>query len=372
MALGRGAVEAVVVTPTFWAGRRVLVTGHTGFKGGWLAHWLRRLDARVAGLALAPPEGPSLFAAAAIGAGLTHVIGDLRDGALVRAVMQDFAPEIVFHLAAQPLVRASFLRPEETYATNVMGTLNVLEAVRATPAVRAVVNITTDKCYENREWLWAYRENDPLGGFDPYSSSKACVEILSASYRQSFFTERVRLATGRAGNVIGGGDWGVDRLVPDVMRAFTAGQPVTLRNPDSVRPWQHVLDALFGYLLLAERLMGPDGQRFAQAYNFGPAVASEVTVGGLVARLMAVWGPDARCIIDRPQDPPHEATLLKLDSTRARTELGWIPRWDIDQALEATAQWYRASAHGGANLRDLMDAQIDAHQAAVGAGRPHA
>lgn len=356
-------MEGLVVDPAFWAGKRVFVTGHTGFKGAWLAHWLKTLGAEVTGYALAPPTEPNLFTAADIVAGIKHVVGDLRDAGTLKTSLTEARPEIVLHLAAQPLVRYSYEAPEETFAINVMGSLNLLEAIRACDSVTAVVGVTTDKCYENREWHWGYRENEPLGGHDPYSASKACTEILLACYRRSFLSDRLSLASARAGNVIGGGDWGVDRLVPDMMRSFAAREEVLIRNPSAIRPWQHVLDALSGYLCLAEKLAGPEGRCFAQAWNFGPGTDSEVTVADLARRLQGLWGAGARLQLADRKSGPHEATFLKLDSAKARAELGWAPRWGVDQALQATAEWYRAHAAGAGDLTDLMTAQIAAHQA---------
>ncbi|MFQ5750772.1 MAG: CDP-glucose 4,6-dehydratase [bacterium] len=362
MAVGRGTLESLVVDPAFWAGKRVFLTGHTGFKGGWLAHWLKSMGAVITGYALEAPTNPALFSVATIDEGLTHIIADLRDGDTLNKAVAEAQPEIVFHLAAQPLVRRSYEAPEETFAVNVMGTLNLFEAVRAVGGVKALVNVTSDKCYENREWIWAYREDEPLGGFDPYSASKTCAEILTASYRRAFFEGLVPIATARAGNVIGGGDWGTDRLVPDIMRGFTAKQPVCIRNPEAIRPWQHVLDALSGYLGLAQHLAGPDGERFAQAWNFGPDRNSELSVAEIVRELALLWGEGARYEMASRKNGPHEATFLKLDSTKARLQLGWIPRWGLDDALHATVEWYRAHADQSADLTSLMDVQIARHQ----------
>jgi CDP-glucose 4,6-dehydratase len=357
-------MEGLVVDPAFWSGKRVFVTGHTGFKGGWLAHWLKAMGAQVTGYALAPPTTPNLFTAARIADGMTHVIGDLRDGETLKARLIEARPQIVLHLAAQPLVRYSYETPEETFAVNVMGSLNLLEAVRASAGVTAVVGVTSDKCYENREWQWGYRENEPLGGYDPYSASKACTEILLACYRRSFLAERLSLASARAGNVIGGGDWGDERLVPDIMRGFSAGEAVVIRNPHAIRPWQHVLDALAGYLCLAQKLAGPEGPRFAEAWNFGPGSESEITVGELACRLQGLWGPGTRLELAEHKSGPHEANFLKLDSAKARGQLGWSPRWDLGQALQATVDWYRAHAAGAGELGTLMSEQIAGHQAA--------
>lgn len=344
----------------FWAGRRVLVTGHTGFKGGWLCLWLQQLGAEVHGLALDPPTTPNLFEAARVAQGLAgdHRV-DLRDATAVLRTLQTCRPELVLHLAAQPLVRASYADPAGTYATNVMGTLHLLEAVRQTPGVRAVLNVTTDKCYENREWPWGYRENEAMGGHDPYSSSKACSELLSAAYRRSFLAEGgVALATARAGNVIGGGDWAADRLVPDLLRAFESGQPALIRRPQAVRPWQHVIEPLSGYLLLAQALL-QQGQTVAEGWNFGPEDRDARPVGWIVEQLATLWGPDARWTL-QPDGHPHEAHTLKLDISKAREGLNWRPRWGLQQALQRTVEWHKAWL-GGADVRALCLQQIENH-----------
>ena len=348
----------------FWAGKRVLLTGHTGFKGSWLALWLQQLGAQVTGYALAPPTVPSLFALARIGELIDSHLGDVRDGATLAEVVAAARPEIVLHLAAQPLVRESYRLPQETYATNVMGTVHLLEAVRRCDSVRAVVNVTTDKCYDNREWCWGYRENEPLGGFDPYSSSKACAELVSAAYRTSFFSAAgaqsgVALATARAGNVIGGGDWAGDRLVPDCLRALLADAPVRIRNPHAIRPWQHVLEPLSGYLLLARRLYEA-GAEFAEAWNFGPAETDARPVAWIVERLCGLWGESAGWQLD-PGEHPHEANYLKLDCSKARTRLGWSPAWNLGEALEAIVAWTRAYKDG-ADLRAFTLSQIETYQ----------
>ena len=326
----------------FWPGKRVFITGHTGFKGSWLALWLQSAGAQVQGLALAPPTSPSLFNAARVGDGLAHTLADTRDFDAVATAMRRFQPEIVLHLAAQPLVRLSYSAPLATYATNVLGTVHVLEAVRQTGSVRAVVNVTTDKCYENHEWVWGYRENEPMGGHDPYSSSKACAELVSTAYRASFLASAgIHLATARAGNVIGGGDWALDRLVPDALRAFEQGRPVRIRNPSSTRPWQHVLEPLHGYLTLAEKLW-QHGHPFAQAWNFGPADDDVRTVSWIVDRLACAWGDRAGWQHDGDQAALHEAHWLKLDTSKARQLLGWQPRWDLQTALRHTVAWHQA------------------------------
>lgn len=350
-----------------WSGRRVFLTGHTGFKGGWLALWLAQLGAEVRGYSLDPYTSPSLFEVARIGGLMDDVRGDIRDGSALDRAMTEFAPEVVFHLAAQPLVRLSYADPITTYETNVIGTARVLDAVRRTPSVRAVVSVTTDKCYENREWLWGYRETDPLGGYDPYSSSKACAEIVSAAFRQSYFpaASGVGVATARAGNVIGGGDWSTDRLIPDLVRGFVAGQPVTIRRPHAIRPWQHVLEPLHGYIVLAERLLAGD-MKHATAYNFGPSDDDAQTVEWIVRRMTAAWGNGASWVLDA--DPGvHEAGYLKLDASRARAELGWTPRLRLADALDWLVAWYRAQ-QAGADMQEFTLEQITEYQRLVRRG----
>ena len=329
------------VTPSFWCDKRVLLTGHTGFKGAWMSLWLHSLGAKVQGFALAPPTSPSLFEEAKVGDLIQSTLGDVRDFTTVKKIVGEFKPEIVFHMAAQPLVRYSYDAPLETYATNVMGTAHLLESIRTTDSVRAVVNITTDKCYENREWVWGYREDEPMGGFDPYSSSKACSELVSAAYRQSFLDKAgIAIATARAGNVIGGGDWAKDRLVPDVLHAFTNGCAVSIRNPNSIRPWQHVLEPLSGYLLLAEELCAQPAT-FSQAWNFGPQDEDAKPVGWIVEAIAGKWGSEAAWSFDEGPHP-HEAHYLKLDISKARQILGWSPRWTLDQALDNVIEWHQA------------------------------
>jgi CDP-glucose 4,6-dehydratase len=356
-------VEAIGGGPAFWRGKRVFVTGHTGFKGSWLSLWLRRLGAEVHGYATLPPTRPSLFTVAGVASCLAdHTVADVRDaGALTRA-MGAAAPEIVFHLAAQPLVRHSYDAPVETYAVNVLGTVNVLEAVRACQSVRAVVNVTTDKCYENNDVSQSFRETDPLGGHDPYSSSKACSELVTAAYRDSFLqTAGVALASARAGNVIGGGDWASDRLVPDFFRAIDADRVLLVRHPEATRPWQHVLEPLKGYLLLGERLIS-DGERFSESWNFGPTADDSKPVRWILERL-AAHCPGARWTAD---DGPHrtEAHRLRLDSSKAATRLGWAPRWDIGTALDRTLEWHRYW-HDGSDMNAVCLAQIDAYESAT-------
>ena len=344
----------------FWRGKRVFLTGHTGFKGGWLSMWLQAMGAEVHGYALNPPTEPSLFDVAEVGKDMASSrIGDIREADDLRLAMQAASPEIVFHLAAQPLVRYSYSHPAETYAVNVMGTVNLLEAVRATSGVKAVVNVTTDKCYENREWIWGYRENEPMGGFDPYSSSKGCAELVTAAYRRSYLESAgIALASARAGNVIGGGDWAVDRLIPDFLRAVDAGDVLKIRSPQSIRPWQHVLEPLSGYLILAERLCS-DGANFAEAWNFGPTDMDAKPVQWIVERLAEIRkGVNWKC-----DEAPelHEAHYLNLDSSKAYRRMGWQPRWQLTTALDKTVEWHHAW-RGGQNMRATTLAQIADYQ----------
>lgn len=356
-------LELTVVSPPFWSGRRVLVTGHTGFKGSWLSLWLHSLGAETHGLALDPPTDPSLFEHASIGELLaSDQRVDIRDAAAVRAAVRRVAPEIVIHMAAQPLVRASYDIPLETYATNVMGTAHVLDALRGVDSIRAAVSVTTDKVYENVERPGGYREDEPLGGYDPYSSSKAAAELVTAAYRRSFLAEQgVAVATARAGNVIGGGDWAADRLVPDALAAFAQGRPVEIRNPSAVRPWQHVLEPLSGYLLLAERLVEAPSD-FSEAWNFGPDASDAMPVRDIIERIAALWGDGASWIGDHG-DHPHEAALLGLDAGKAAARLGWRPRWTLDQALTATVEWQRATLAGESPRATSLE-QIAAYEAA--------
>ena len=347
----------------FWANRRVFITGHTGFKGAWLSLLLSDAGAIVRGYALDPPSSPSLFETAGIADFVEHEIGDIRDAVILRQSIGAFAPEIVIHMAAQSLVRPSYEDPVGTYATNVMGTVNLLDAIRRTDSVRAVIVVTSDKCYENREWIWGYRESDTLGGHDPYSNSKGCAELVAAAFRTSYFPvdriaeHGVAVATARAGNVIGGGDWAKDRLVPDAMRAFMAGAPLFVRYPGAIRPWQHVLDPLAGYLLLAEHMV-KNPRSFADAWNFGPNEGSTRTVGEMTAAITALWGENASWLVPAGTHP-HEASFLKLDCAKAHTYLGWKPRLPFDAAIGLTVEWYRACAEG-CDTRDVTLRQIRA------------
>jgi CDP-glucose 4,6-dehydratase len=354
-------VESLGVNRGFWRDRRVLVTGHTGFKGGWLSLWLHALGAKVTGFSLPPPSTPSLFAVCRVAEGMDSRFADLRDPREVAAAARAADPEIVLHLAAQSLVRQSYADPVDTYLTNVMGTVHLLDAMRKLPAVRAVVVVTSDKSYENREWARGYRETDTLGGSDPYANSKACAELVTAAYRQSFFPpsrhseHRVAIATARAGNVIGGGDWAADRLVPDCLRAIDTGTPLVLRYPDAVRPWQHVLDPLSGYLALAERLHA-DGAAYAEAWNFGPADDDVRPVRWVVDALIRACESPMRWKRE-PSPQPHETNCLMLDSAKARSRLGWRARWTLPETLERTGAWHQAY-RGHADMRAFTLAQI--------------
>jgi CDP-glucose 4,6-dehydratase len=339
------------MNPAFWRGKRVFMTGHTGFKGSWLSLWLQSMGAEVTGYALNPPTNPSLFEAANVAAGMRSIIGDVRDLNLLQKTMQDANPEIVIHMAAQPLVRYSYANPVETYATNVMGSVHMLEAVRNTRGVKAVVSVTSDKCYENREWVWGYREDEAMGGYDPYSNSKGCAELVTAAYRSSFFNPEhysehgVAVASARAGNVIGGGDWAGDRLIPDFIRAIVAGETVVIRSPNAIRPWQHVLEPLSGYLVLAEKLY-THGNQFAQAWNFGPTDADAKSVGWIMNELVTNWGDGAGFKVDEAAANLHEANFLKLDCSKARMQLGWQPQWDAAETIKRICAWHKAHLKG--------------------------
>lgn len=353
-----------VMNPDFWAGRRVFLTGHTGFKGTWLTLMLAQMGAQVRGFALAPPTTPSMFDICGAAAGIEHEIGDIRDAGRLAASLKTFGPSVVLHLAAQPIVRDSYQIPVETYAVNVLGTAHLLEAVRQTDGVDATVIVTSDKCYENRETIWAYRENDPMGGSDPYSSSKGCAELLTASFGRSFFKPGMgngTVASARAGNVIGGGDWANDRLVADIMRGLVAGKDVVLRNPRAVRPWQHVLEPLSGYLTLAEHLV-TKGPLAWEGWNFGPEADSNQTVETLARTACDLWQRCGAIRIEDGSSKLHEAGLLTLDSTKAKIGLGWRPRWNFPQAIGQTVAWYRAYADSHPDMRAFTLSQIAAYQ----------
>ncbi len=349
----------------FWRNKRVFLTGHTGFKGGWLTTWLSSMGAKVTGFSLAPKTNPNLFEVAHIASQCAQSqIGDIRNLNELQEAMFISNPDIVIHMAAQPLVRYSYENPVETYATNVMGTVNLLESIRSCSSVRAAVIVTTDKCYENREWVWGYRENEPMGGYDPYSNSKGCAELVVSAYRQSFFSEKeyskhkVAIASARAGNVIGGGDWSVDRLVPDAISAFEANKPLLIRNPSAIRPWQHVLEPLSGYLNLAQALY-EQGIQFNGAWNFGPNDVDARTVKEVVDLLIGEWGSSASWQQDG-SPAPHEAHFLKLDCTKARQQLGWSPRWSLDRAILEIVKWQR-EFRKESDMRSFMRKQIDSY-----------
>lgn len=360
-------MEGLVIDRDFWSGKRVLLTGHTGFKGGWLALWLQRLGAQVMGYSLPAPTQPSLFETARISESVRGVIADIRDLERLKAVFREFSPEVIFHLAAQPLVRASYDEPVETYSTNLLGTVHVLEAARHTKSVRSAVMITTDKCYENRETAKGYRETDRLGGHDPYSNSKACAELAIDSYRRSFFGSAgtAAVASARAGNVIGGGDWAMDRLIPDLVRAAVVGKPLVLRNPKSTRPWQHVLEPLCGYLMLAQRLCD-ERPRYAEAWNFGPLEEDARTVEEVVALAARRWGSGLKWSVDAGAHP-HETQMLKLDISKAMGA-GWRPLLRTEQAVDWTVEWYRAW-HEKQDVKALSLEQIERYSRLMAEGQ---
>ena len=380
MAGRQGALEGVGLNSDFWRERRVLITGHTGFMGAWLSEWLLEMGAVLAGYSLVPDTTPALFDQLSLSERMRHVIGDIRELPPLRYLMEDFHPEFVFHLAAQSLVRRSYFDPLETYATNVLGTVQVLEVCRYLDSLKALVVVTSDKCYENRGWRWGYRENEALGGDDPYSSSKACAELVTAAYRNSFFGPRPGLgpsnvnqprgavASARAGNALGGGDWGADRLIPDLMRAVRDGRPLEVRNPKAIRPWQHVLEALRGYLLLAERL-DIDGEEFSEAWNFGPSYASCQSVEWVLEKLAKQWPTKFEWSV-AAQDQPAEARYLQLDCAKAHTRLGWWPCLDLEEALKLTAEWYFVSASGG-DVAQVTRKQITDYVRRVGQEHPN-
>ena len=351
-----------MIDPSFWKGKRVFVTGHTGFKGGWICLWLKHLGVEVIGYSLEPATVPSLFEAADVGEGMQSIFGDIRDHAKLSKAISESKPDVVIHMAAQPLVRYSYAQPAETYEVNVMGTVHLLEGVRATPSVKAVVNVTSDKCYENRERVLGYRENEAMGGVDPYSSSKGCAELVTSAYRQSFFEPAgIALASARAGNVIGGGDWAADRLIPDFLRAMDAGETLNIRSPQAVRPWQHVLEPLSGYLMLAEQLYS-NGTSFAEGWNFGPSDDDSRTVSWIIEQMAEMrkninWQCD-----EEPQ--LHEANSLKLDSSKARGQLNWQPRWRLQTALQKTLEWHEAWRNAE-DMRAVSLAQINDYQSTL-------
>jgi CDP-glucose 4,6-dehydratase len=352
------------VAPAFWKEKKVFLTGHTGFKGSWLSLWLQGMGAQVKGFALAPPTMPALFDEARVGEGMDSEIGDIRDLRRVTESMTAFDPDIVIHMAAQPLVRLSYREPVETYATNVMGTLHILEAARQCSNLKAIVNVTTDKCYENQEWEWGYRENEPMGGHDPYSNSKGCVELVTSAYRKSFFSSELSpaLASARAGNVIGGGDWAEDRLIPDILRAVEKNSPVVIRNPMATRPWQHVLEPLSGYLVLAQHLW-EHGHKFAQGWNFGPRDEDARPVEWILNHMVEAWGEGASWNLDN--DPqPHEARYLKLDISKAREHLRWAPTWNLETTLIHIVDWQRAWLRGE-DMRTRCMEEINGYMAAM-------
>ncbi len=352
----------------FYSGKRILITGNTGFKGSWLSIWLTKLGADVIGFALPPPTDPSLFKICNLEAKTTYVAGDVTKFEELSGVLKKFQPEIVFHLAAQSLVRYAYKEPLETYRTNVMGTANLLEACRQLSSVRAIVNVTSDKCYENREWVWGYRENDPMGGYDPYSSSKGCAELVTTAYTKSFFNPEdyenhgVAVASVRAGNVIGGGDWATDRLIPDCIKALQKNNPVIIRHPEAIRPWQHVLEPLYGYLLLTIKLH-QGSLKFSGGWNFGQSDFDVKPVNWIVERIIGLWGEKASWKVDTEKQP-HEANYLKLDCSKAKSKLGWSPQWNLDQALEKTISWYQAQLNRQ-NMYQITLDQIQAYEQSI-------
>lgn len=329
------------VNPSFWKDKKVFLTGHTGFKGSWLSLWLQSMGAIVKGYSLVPPTHPSLFLVADVAKNMESEIGDIRNLEQLKESMLAFNPAILIHMAAQPLVRLSYIEPVDTYTTNVIGTVNVLEAARSCPNLKAIVSVTTDKCYENKEWAWGYRENEPMGGHDPYSSSKGCAELVTSAYRNSFFNsnDTAALATARAGNVIGGGDWADDRLIPDILKAFEKSKPVIVRNPLSTRPWQHVLEPLSGYLVLAENLYS-SGQDYAEPWNFGPKEEDCKPVKWILDKMVATWGEGAVWELDQNNNP-HEAGFLKLDCSKAASRLNWQPKWNLEYTLNLIVNWHQ-------------------------------
>ena len=350
-------MEVMEMNTQFWVNKRVFLTGHTGFKGSWLSLMLQNLGACVTGYSLAPPTDPSLFEVADVASGMTSIIGDVCDLPTLKRTIQAAEPEIVIHMAAQPLVRQSYAEPVETYASNVMGTVNLLEAVRHTSSIKAALVITTDKCYENREWVWGYREDDALGGFDPYSSSKACSEIVTSAYRSSYFVDKnIRLATARAGNVIGGGDWAKDRLIPDLIRSFENNEVAFIRNPKSIRPWQHVFEPLRGYIMLVERLYSAENEEYSRAWNFGPTDHDCKSVDWIASKMSSLWGDNASWTFG-PLSDLHEAKNLRLDTSLVTSKLGWTPVLGLEQSLENLIEWHKEYLKFK-NARDVSITQI--------------
>jgi len=357
--MGVGPMGGAVI-PEFWAGKRVLITGHTGFKGSWISLWLQKMGAEVFGFSLPPPTKPALFEEANVADGMVSVTGDISDFNVVQHAVNEILPDIVIHMAAQPLVRYSYQQPIETFSTNVMGTIHLLEAVRNVGSAKVVINVTTDKCYENKEMFWGYREDEPMGGYDPYSSSKGCSELLTRAYKRSYYENAdISLASARAGNVIGGGDWSSDRLLPDILRALQSKRSVVIRNPNAIRPWQHVLEPLSGYLVLAQHLYF-DGSEFSGAWNFGPNDEDARPVQWIVENMIGRWGSDCSWQLDG-YEHPHEANYLKLDISKAKSLLGWKPVWNLNQALEKIIDWHKLWI-SGTNMRVICEQQIKAYE----------
>lgn len=355
-------MENLAISPTFWKNKKVLITGHTGFKGSWLVLWLQNLGTNVTGYSLQPPTNPNLFEIAHIANEINSVIGDVRDLDYLKSCFAENKPEIIIHMAAQSLVRVSYDNPVETYSTNVMGTVNVLEAIRYTDSVKVAIIVTSDKCYKNQEWLWGYRENEPMGGHDPYSNSKGCAELVTSAYRNSYLNAKVAVASVRAGNVIGGGDWAKDRLIPDIINAFMENRSVMIRYPNAIRPWQHVLEPLNGYLMLAERLWD-EGTTFAEGWNFGPNEQDAKPVSWIADRLVQLWGKNADWKCDSFHHP-DEANYLKLDCSKAKNRLKWSPKLSLETALEWIIEWYQ-SYHLGDDMREITENQINRYSQSV-------
>nr|WP_139997031.1 CDP-glucose 4,6-dehydratase [Paenibacillus paridis] len=353
-----------MVDRSFWIGKRVFLTGHTGFKGSWLSLWLHNMGAKVTGYSLSAPTAPSLFELGNMEEVLEEsLFGDVTDLELLKNSLQKNKPEIIIHMAAQPLVRESYEDPVQTYTTNVMGTVNIMEAARTCSTVRVILNVTTDKCYENQEWHWGYRESEPLGGYDPYSSSKACSELITSAYSRSFLkSASIRVATARAGNVIGGGDWAKDRLIPDLIRSLTKGEQIQIRNPYAIRPWQHVLEPLSGYLLLCQLLYSEEGEKFAQAWNFGPRDSDAKSVEWIVNQILGKWPNEHPGYQVESQKHRHEANMLKLDCSKALNELNWTPKWQLEKALDFTIQWVTDYLQGK-DIKELCEWQIREYEA---------